>query len=101
MYGKPVYKTELLDITYTMLGYGSDYTYTYDYLTTDAEKQKAANLVIDKLAKKIGKMMPYSVFLVNRINRWMNDGEGNMIPAEDSWDGIVPNPSYVALIHQS
>ena len=95
MYGKPVYKTELLDITYTMLGYGSDYTYTYDYLTTDTEKQKAANLVIDKLAKKIGKMMPYSVFLVNRINRWMNDGEGNMIPAEDSWDGIVPNPSYV------
>jgi hypothetical protein len=25
----------------------------------------------------------------------MNDGKGNMIPAEDSWDGIVPNPSYV------
>lgn len=95
MYGKPVYKTELLDIEYSMLGFASDYTSTYDYLTNDAEKQKAANLVINKLAKKLGKMMPYSVILVNRINRWMNDGYGNMIPAEDDYDGIVPNPPYV------
>lgn len=95
MYGKPVYKTELLDIEYTMLGFASDYTSTYDYLATDGEKQKAASFVVNKLAKKLGKMMPYSVILVNRINRWMNDGYGNLIPAEDSYDGIVPNPDYV------
>lgn len=95
MYGNPVYKVETLDINFALVGSGNSYIYTYDYIKDDAEKQKAANFVATHLARKLGGMMPFSILLVDRINCWEKDSYGNLVPAEDDYDGIVPHPLYV------
>jgi len=95
MYGNPVYKVETLDIGYEMVGYGNSYIYTYDYIESDAEKQKAAKFIEDNLAKKLGGMMPFSVLLANGVHVWIRNENGELEPAEDSYDHIVPNPDFV------
>ena len=95
MYGNPVYKIETLDIGYEMVGFGNSYVYTFDYINTDSEKQRAAQLAEKKLAKKLGGIMPYSLMLANRIYVWEYNNNGVLVPAEDSCDNIVPNPTFV------
>lgn len=95
MYGNPVYKVETLDIGYEMVGFGNSYVYTFDYIKTDAEKQKAAQLVEEKLAKKLGDILPFSLILANRINVWKYNKQGVLVPADDSWNDVVPNPIFV------
>ena len=95
MYGNPVYKVETLDIDFSLVGFGTSYIYTYDYIKGDAEKQRAANFVASNLARKMGGMMPFSVLLVERISCWKKDDNGNLVPAKDRWNNIVPNPTFV------
>lgn len=95
MYGNPVYKIETLDIGYEMVGFGNSYVYTFDYINTDSEKQRAAQLIETKLAKKLGGILPYSLMLANRIYVCKYNNNGVLEPAEDSWDNIVPNPTFV------
>lgn len=70
--GKPVYKVETVDINYVMMGSSDDtYKYTYKYLA-NADKQKAADAYKRTLGKKLGNINPYSVLLVDTINKWKN-----------------------------
>lgn len=72
--GKPVYKVETVDINYVMMGSSNNtYKYTYEYLA-DADKQKAAEAYKRTLGKKLGKINPYSVLLVDAINKWESYG---------------------------
>ena len=70
--GKPVYKVETVDINYVMMGSSANtYKYTYKYLA-NADKQKAADAYKRTLGKKLGNINPYSVLLVDTINKWKN-----------------------------
>lgn len=95
MYGNPVYKIETLDINFSQVGTSDFYIYTYEYIKDDAEKQKAANFVASKLAQKMGGMMPFSIMLADRIYCWQKDNNGNLVPAYNKWNNIVPNPTFV------
>ncbi|MCM1313309.1 MAG: hypothetical protein NC206_08020 [Bacteroides sp.] len=69
--GKPVEKTELLDVMgYAMIGYGSTTKYIYDYITDPEEQQMAVELIRENLIWRMGKALPYSFFLVNKITHW-------------------------------
>ncbi|MBQ4161295.1 MAG: hypothetical protein IJD84_00120 [Parabacteroides sp.] len=67
--GEPYYKTETLDILYSV---GSDNTYennhVYEYLSSYEEKEKAANFLQTYLLPHFGKQLrPFSWLLVNTI----------------------------------
>ena len=95
MYGNPVYKIETLDINYELVGSGNSYIYLYDYITDDADKQKAANFVASKLAKKLGQMTPYSYLLVNGIQQCVRNSDGVVRPVTDRDGNPKPSPLYV------
>lgn len=95
MYGNPVYKVETLDINYELVGSGNSYIYLYDYIKDDAEKQKAADFVASKLAKKLGQMSPYSYILVNGIQQCVRNSDGVVRPVTDGDGNPKPSPIYV------
>ncbi len=69
--GKPVARTELLDVMgYAMIGYGSTTKYIYDYITDPEEQREAVRLIQDNLVWRMGKALPFSFFLVNKIAHW-------------------------------
>lgn len=95
-YGQPIYKEETIDLPFSFIGTGtSDYEYTYDYITDDAEKLKASNFVKDKLLLKLGKLCPYSVLVVRSISMWETLSDGSKVLVdEDSYYGTEPHPKY-------
>lgn len=73
--GTPFYNCETVDLSYYLSGGSSGnnyYTkskYTFDYLTTDAEKQAAARFIETQILPHLGGgLKPFSVLLVNGIN---------------------------------
>lgn len=71
--GSPFYDMETVNLTYYMTGLSmsDNEKFAYDYLTTDAEKQKATAFVQDKLLPHLsGNLLPFSMLLVNKINLW-------------------------------
>ncbi len=74
-FGKPVYDIELVDVTYSMVGSNDNsYKCTYKYITDINRKKKAAEVFTEKMGKRLGKLSPFSVLLVDSISQWtLND----------------------------
>lgn len=72
-YGNTIWNTELVDLTYPVIGESTSYRYTYKYIK-DVEKRKlAVNLIKEKLAARLGKAVPYSFLIVDSITTWTNN----------------------------
>lgn len=71
--GTPFYDMETVDLTYYMTGLSTsdNQIFSYDYLTTDIDKQKATAFVQDKVLPRLsGDLLPFSLLVVNKINLW-------------------------------
>lgn len=71
--GTPFYDMETVDLNYYLTGLSNaaNQVFDYEYLTTDAEKQKGTSFVQDKVLPHLsGKLLPFSMLLVNKINLW-------------------------------
>lgn len=90
-YGKPVYKENLLNLGFDMQGSSSIYRYTYDYLANMESKQKAVELVKQKLMSKLGDLKPFSILLVDGIYCWSKEN-GEWVPSDSYY--ADPNPTY-------
>lgn len=72
-YGNPIWNTELVDLSYSVIGEATSYIYTCKYIA-DLEKRKVAtNLIKEKLAVRLGKAVPYSFLIVDSITTWKNN----------------------------
>lgn len=94
-YGNPIWNTEMVDVEYPFIGDISSYTYTYKYIRSVDQQNKVADLIKEKLAKRLGKAVPYSFLIVDSITTWVNNNGVLEILQEDSWDGTVPHPTQV------
>lgn len=74
--GTPFYDMETVDLTYYLTGSNTATTvvnqkFSYDYLSTDADKRVATSFVQDKLLPHLsGDLLPFSILLVDKINLW-------------------------------
>ncbi len=72
--GTPFYDMETVDLTYYLTGSSSgtvNEAFSYDYLQTDADKQAATAFVQDQVLPCLsGDLLPFSILLVNKINRY-------------------------------
>lgn len=71
--GSPFFEMETVNLTYYMTGLSTSNNeiFSYDYFTSDIEKQKATAFVQDKLLPHLsGNLLPFSMLLVNKINLW-------------------------------
>lgn len=69
--GTPYYDFEAVDLTYVMTGSsdGAERSFSFDYLTSDADKQAAADFVQNKVLPHLGgDLLPFSFLLVDQIN---------------------------------
>lgn len=94
-YGNPIWKTELVDVEYPVIGDIPSYTYTYSYIKDLKRQTKVASLVKEKLATRLGKGVPYSMLLVDSITMWTNNnGVLEIVPDYPSY-GMIPHPTQV------
>lgn len=71
--GTPFYDLETVNLTYYMTGLSTSNNeiFSYDYMTSDTDKQKATAFVQDKLLPHLSdNLLPFSMLLVNKINLW-------------------------------
>jgi len=94
-YGNPIWNTETVDVEYPFIGDVSSYTYTYKYIRSIDQQKKVADLIKEKLAKRLGKAVPYSFLIVDSITTWTNNNGVLEIVPEYSWSGAVPHPTQV------
>lgn len=69
--GTPFYDYEAVRLEYVMSGSGdgTQRVFSFDYLQTDVEKQKAVDFIQQKVLPHLGEsLLPFSILLVNRIN---------------------------------
>ncbi len=95
VYGNPVWKTELVEIEYPVIGDVPSYTYTFSYIKDFARQTKVADLVKEKLAIRLGKSLPYSMLLVNSITTWRNKNGVMEIVPNNPAAGMIPHPTQV------
>lgn len=96
--GRPVYKTDVLDIAYSLFGSSTDYnSYTFDYITDFAGQKKAAELVNEKLLKRLGTIAPFSVLIVDKINAWKSNN-GVLTPVRTQPTYYLGTQCYVFSI---
>ncbi len=95
-YGNVLWNTQLVDLTYQFIGMPQSGTkYTFEYLT-DYNKQKAAtDLLKERLAKRLGKALPYSILLVDKIVRWTNSSGVWELDEGSTWSPVDPYPKFV------
>lgn len=72
-YGNPIWNTELVDLTYPVIGDPTSYRYTYKYIKEIEKRRNLVNLIKEKLAARLGKAVPYSFLLVDSITTWKNN----------------------------
>lgn len=72
-YGNPIWNTELVDLTYPVIGEPTSYRYTYKYIEEFEKRSVVANLIKEKLAVRLGKAVPYSFLIVDSITTWKNN----------------------------
>lgn len=71
--GTPYYEVETADLTYYMTGSSANYreVFTFDYLTSDIEKQAAVNFVQQKVLPCLSSsLQPFSLLLVRQISQY-------------------------------
>ncbi len=81
-YGNPIWNVELVDLAYSLIGEAISYRYTYKYIEGSENKKRAANLIKEKLAERLGKAVPYSFLIVDSITTWENNN--------GVWEIVVP-----------
>ena len=95
-YGNPIWKHQLLDIGYPVIGdLGASYEYTYKYVTDVKLQRKAADLVSKKLVKYLGKACPYSVLIVDSIYTWTYKNGVRQLATVNSWSDELKIDKYV------
>nr|WP_320057599.1 hypothetical protein [uncultured Bacteroides sp.] len=93
-YGNPIWNTELVDLTYPVIGESTSYRYTYKYVEKFENRKLVANLIKEKLAVRLGKAVPYSFLIVDSITTWRNNnGMWEIVPTYLS--GVTPHPTQV------
>lgn len=95
-YGKPVYQVQTVNVDFNIFNKGASvYRYTYDYITDDDTKQKAAKALKEKVIDRLGSMLPFSVLLVNGISQWTENKYGEWVLTEESdYYGTNPHPIF-------
>ncbi|MBQ8711460.1 MAG: hypothetical protein IJ551_01355 [Prevotella sp.] len=71
--GTPFYDMETVDLNYYMIGSSGSYrnVFSYDYLTTDADKQAATTFVQQQVLPCLsGSLLPFSLLLVEQISQY-------------------------------
>lgn len=71
--GTPFYDIETVDLSYYMIGSSANLNevFSYDYLTTDADKQAAVSFVQQQVLPHLsGDLLPFSILLVNSITMY-------------------------------
>ena len=95
-YGNLLWNTQLVDLTYQFIGMPmNDTKYTFEYLTDFAKQKEATELLKNKLAKRLGKALPYSILLVDNIKQWTNSSGRWELDEGSSWSPKDPFPKYV------
>lgn len=95
-YGNILWNTQLVDLTYMFIGSPMNSTmYTFKYLNNYNEQKKASDLLKEKLAKRLGKALPYSILLVDSISQWTNSSGAWELDAGSTWSPKDPFPKYV------
>lgn len=95
-YGNPIADFETVDVEYPFIGVSAySRKYVYDYITDPAEQKMLADMLREKLAKPLGKALPYSFLLVNKITtyEWNNGAWELFVPGYYSDE--VANPAYL------
>lgn len=92
-YGNPIWKHQLIDVGYPVIGdMGASYEYTYKYVTDTELQKKAADLVSSKIAKVLGKGSPYSILVVDSIYTWTYSDGRRQLATVSSWsDELLVN----------
>ncbi len=107
VYGNVLWNTQLIDLTYQFIGMPMNSTkYTFTYLTDYANQKKATDLLKEKLAKRLGRALPYSILLVDSIKQWTNSSgvweldEGSYYSPTDPFPKFVLGTrSYAFAVH--
>lgn len=94
-YGKTIWNDELLDVTYTVIGSASSSHYTYSYITDFNKRKQAAELVRDKLMRRLGDAVPYSVLIVDSIMSWVNNNGYWELDKGTAWNPQDPYKQYI------
>lgn len=95
-YGNPIWKLQLVDVGYPVIGdVGASYEYTYKYLTDVEQQKKAANLVQEKIAKVLGKGCPYSFLVVDSIYTWTYRNGQRQLATVNSWSTQLLENRYL------
>ena len=95
-YGNVLWNTQLVDLTYMFIGSPMNSTkYTFVYLNDYNQQKKCTDLLKEKLAKRMGKALPYSILLVDSIIQWTNSSGAWELDKGSSWSPRDPFPKYV------
>ncbi len=95
-YGNLLWNTQLVNLTYQFIGSSMNSTkYTFDYIKDYNAQKKATDLLKEKLAKRLGKALPYSILLVDTIRQWTNQNGVWELDKGSTWSPKDPFPKYV------
>lgn len=95
-YGNMLWNTQLVDLTYQFVGTPMNSTkYTFNYLTDFNAQKEATELLKAKLAKRLGKALPYSILLVDTIRQWTNTSGVWELNTGTYYSPQDPFPKYV------
>ena len=95
-YGKPIYKTENVNIDYNLASQGTQYDYVYSYIKGIEEQRKAAKFVKDEILPRLSGKRPFAILIANDMQQMSYD-KGVLTPVKKDLEyGQDPYPS----VHQ-
>lgn len=72
-FGNPYYETELIGLEWNMVS-NLDTRYLFEYLKTQEQKEQAASFLQTHLIPKIKNVLPYSILVINKMDKYNLDG---------------------------